>query len=79
MRETPFQALSASDRRGALEMAEERSDCPAYLLEKDVWVVEALRILFESPFGGDLTFKGGTSLSKAWRAIRRFSEDIDIT
>ena len=79
MHETPFQALPAANRYNALEMAEERSHCPAYLLEKDVWVVETLRILFESPFGGDLTFKGGTSLSKAWRAIRRFSEDIDIT
>ncbi len=33
----------------------------------------------ESPFGNDLTFKGGTSLSKAYNAIRRFSEDLDIT
>ena len=51
----------------------------AHLLEKDVWVVETLRVLFEAPFGGDLVFKSGTSLSKAWRVIRRFSEDVDIT
>jgi len=49
------------------------------LLEKDIWVVATLRTLFEAPFAGHLTFKGGTSLSKAWHAIRRFSEDIDIT
>lgn len=52
---------------------------PAYLLEKDVWVVQLLHALFATQFTDDLTFKGGTSLSKAYRAIRRFSEDIDIT
>ena len=51
----------------------------AYLLEKDVWVVQTLSVLFEAPFGSDLVFKGGTSLSKAHRAIRRFSEDVDVT
>ena len=60
-------------------IAENRSGRRAYLLEKDVWVVETLRILVEAPFGRHLTFKGGTSLAKAWRAVRRFSEDIDIT
>ena len=38
-----------------------------------------LGVLFGAPFGRHLVFKGGTSLSKVWRAIRRFSEDIDIT
>ena len=56
-----------------------RSGRPAYLLEKDLWVVWALRALVDPPFGHELTFKGGTSLSKAYRAIRRFSEDLDIT
>ena len=42
-------------------------------------MVATLAVLFEAPFGRHLVFKGGTSLSKAWRAIRRFSEDIDIT
>jgi len=48
-------------------------------LEKDVWVVATPRALFEAPFVGHLTFKEGTSLSKAWCAVRRFSEDFDIT
>ncbi|MFC5699636.1 nucleotidyl transferase AbiEii/AbiGii toxin family protein [Pseudomonas sp. GCM10022186] len=52
---------------------------PAYLLEKDLWVVWALRELFTSPLGEHLTFKGGTSLSKVYRLIDRFSEDIDLT
>ncbi|MBI4197510.1 MAG: nucleotidyl transferase AbiEii/AbiGii toxin family protein, partial [Chloroflexi bacterium] len=50
-----------------------------YLLEKDVWVVWALETLFGGPFGSSLVFKGGTSLSKAYSAIRRFSEDVDLT
>lgn len=79
MAETPYPALSADDRRDALRVAEGTSPHRAFLLEKDIWVVATLRALFDAPFGGDLAFKGGTSLSKAYRAIRRFSEDIDIT
>jgi Nucleotidyl transferase AbiEii toxin, Type IV TA system len=52
---------------------------PTHLLEKDVWVVWALGALFKSPLAADLTFKGGTSLSKAYQIIDRFSEDIDLT
>ena len=44
-----------------------------------MWVVWALQQLFSSPYADHLIFKGGTSLSKAYRAIDRFSEDIDIT
>ena len=79
MPETRFQDLSPEDRRDALEVAERNSSHKAHLLEKDVWVVTTLGVLFDAPFGSRLTFKGGTSLSKAWHAIRRFSEDIDIT
>ena len=81
MVETPFQSLTPGDRLDALVIAANRSRSKrrAYLLEKDVWVVETLRVLVEAPFGRHLTFKGGTSLAKAWRAVRRFSEDIDIT
>ena len=60
-------------------MAAGLSGRPAHLLEKDVWVVQLLQVLFGTDYGSDLTFKGGTSLSKAYNAIRRFSEDIDIT
>ena len=48
-------------------------------VEKDFWVCWILRKLFELPeWGEHLTFKGGTSLSKCWNLIERFSEDIDI-
>ncbi len=71
--------LSPTARRDALEVAERECGQQTYLLEKDTWVVTTLRVLFEAPFGRHLVFKGGTSLSKVWKAIRRFSEDIDIT
>lgn len=74
-----FLQLSRQERSDALGVAAEKSRRPPYLLEKDVWVVWALRTMFESPFGSALVFKGGTSLSKAYGAITRFSEDIDLT
>ena len=74
-----FQTLSAPERREALETATSLGGRPAHLLEKDIWVVQTLSVLFEAPFGRDLVFKGGTSLAKAYHAIRRFSEDVDIT
>lgn len=50
------------------------------IIEKDFWVCWTLRRLFEQPEDAPtLVFKGGTSLSKAFNAIRRFSEDIDLS
>ncbi len=79
MHETRYETLTAADRRDVLEAAERNSNYKAHLLEKDIWIVATLRVIFKVPFAGHLTFKGGASLSKAWRVIRRFSEDIDIT
>ncbi len=48
-------------------------------VEKDFWVCWTLHKLFGlSEWGEHFTFKGGTSLSKCWNLIQRFSEDIDI-
>ncbi|CAM4022705.1 Nucleotidyl transferase AbiEii/AbiGii toxin family protein [Bordetella tumbae] len=74
-----FFDLSKKDQREALEYARANSSRPAHLLEKDIWVVWTLRCLFESPLSAHLTFKGGTSLSKVYKVIDRFSEDIDLT
>lgn len=79
MADAPYKALSTDQRREALEVAARSSGERTDVLEKDIWVVAALGVLFEAPFGRHLVFKGGTSLSKVWRAIRRFSEDIDVT
>jgi hypothetical protein len=49
------------------------------VLEKDVWVCWALQTLFTMPGRLPMAFKGGTSLSKVFKAIARFSEDVDIT
>ena len=50
-------------------------------LEKDIWVAEILRLLYDENLLGahSTAFKGGTALSKCWRAIERFSEDIDLS
>jgi hypothetical protein len=74
-----FLGLSTQDRRDALGVAADRSGRPPHLLEKDVWVVWALAALYASPLGQHLVFKGGTSLSKAYKVISRFSEDVDLT
>lgn len=72
-------ALSKADQGEVLEQAREKTGRPTHLLEKDAWVVWTLGALFESTLAADLTFKGGTSLSKAYKIIDRFSEDIDLT
>lgn len=73
-----FLRLSQGDQREVLEIVREKTQRPTLLLEKDVWVVWALGALFDSTLADDLTFKGGTSLSKAYKVIDRFSEDIDL-
>lgn len=76
---TDYFQLSQNDQREALGVASGISGRSAHLLEKDIWVVWSLCQLFQSPFARDLVFKGGTSLSKGYDIIQRFSEDIDVT
>ncbi|MGB1284046.1 MAG: nucleotidyl transferase AbiEii/AbiGii toxin family protein [Polaribacter sp.] len=49
-----------------------------FAVEKDWWVSRTLDIIFKMDISKHLVFKGGTSLSKAWKLIHRFSEDIDL-
>lgn len=75
-----FLALSMDDRRDACREAEARLRLRASSIEKDFWVCWTLRELFALPgIGEHLNFKGGTSLSKCWQLIERFSEDLDVT
>lgn len=74
-----FARLSPEKRLQELKSAANASNTPIPILEKDVWIVWALQTLFAAPFGEHLVFKGGTSLSKCYGVIRRFSEDVDIT
>ena len=74
-----FLQLRADERREALGVAAALSGRPLHLLDKDVWVVWVLEVLFQAPFAAHLVFKGGSSLSKAYKIINRFSEDVDLT
>jgi len=66
-------------QRVIYEEAARRLGLSAGSVEKDLWVCWTLRALFRLPSSGPhLTLKGGTSLSKGWKLIDRFSEDIDI-
>lgn len=66
-----------SDLRDALNVASGSLGLTVRQLEKDYWVTEVLREL-ATRHRTSVLFKGGTSLSKGWRIIRRFSEDIDL-
>ncbi|WP_136469025.1 nucleotidyl transferase AbiEii/AbiGii toxin family protein [Flagellimonas onchidii] len=55
-----------------------KTNLPPQAIEKDAWVTLMLRMIFTSGLANHLIFKGGTSLSKAFNLIQRFSEDIDL-
>lgn len=72
--------LTAAERAELFIAASQQLGIGPVPLEKDFWVCWTLRELFGLPGVGEhLIFKGGTSLSKVWRAIERFSEDIDVS
>lgn len=74
-----FVSMPDDRRKLVCEQTAARTGLVASSVEKDFWVSWALRELFSLPAWGEhLTFKGGTSLSKGWKLIERFSEDIDI-
>jgi hypothetical protein len=74
-----FLELPTDERRLYFEQAALRRNLSPVLLEKDFWVCWLLEILFASEFADSLVFKGGTSLSKVFGVIDRFSEDIDLS
>ncbi len=72
--------LPAERRRRFFTEAVTATGIPFPIIEKDYWVVWTLERLFSIPeLKTHLTFKGGTSLSKVYRVIERFSEDIDVS
>ncbi len=70
--------LSTGEKQLVLQQASARLGLPSQAIEKDLWVTTILQIVFTLPFSDKLIFKGGTSLSKVWHQIERFSEDIDL-
>lgn len=71
--------LTDNQRKTSMEQASFQSGIIAKAIEKDWWVTLTLKALFQTVYAENLVFKGGTSLSKCWKLIERFSEDIDIS
>jgi len=69
-----FIKLKRKERSQAFRIASQKLGYPAYVIEKDFWVTYILDTLFNR-----ILFKGGTSLSKCYKLINRFSEDIDLS
>ena len=70
--------LSEEDRRIVINQVSSKTGLLPVAVEKDLWVMIALQAIFSTEIAKHLVFKGGTSLSKAWGIIERFSEDIDL-
>jgi len=75
---TTWLTLSKERRIEILNQATELTGLPAVAIEKDWWVSLCLYASFSLPYSEYIIFKGGTSLSKGWNLIERFSEDIDL-
>ena len=72
--------LTPSQRTELYQAASQKLGIGEIIIEKDFWVCWTLQQLFSLPgIASHLIFKGGTSLSKAWGVITRFSEDIDVS
>ena len=75
-----FALLPAAERATVFREAAARSQLgSAMIVEKDFWVCWTLQRIFSSQTVPGPLFKGGTSLSKVYKVIERFSEDVDLT
>jgi predicted nucleotidyltransferase component of viral defense system len=70
--------LDDNSRLVSLNEAARLTGISTIAIEKDWWVTLVLKLIFNSTYSEYFAFKGGTSLSKGWGIIDRFSEDIDI-
>jgi hypothetical protein len=78
MRKRIFIQLSDSEKILLFNQISGQTGLSPFAVEKDWWVVQTLANIFELEVAKHLVFKGGTSLSKAWKLIDRFSEDVDL-
>ncbi len=62
----------------AIQLTAEIMQIKPIYIEKDYWVTFALHTIFRNEIGKDSVFKGGTALSKCYKMIDGFSEDIDL-
>jgi hypothetical protein len=74
-----FLLAEPDERRDVYAVAAAGTDLPPKIIEKDVWLCWTLDVLFSQDGRPQMAFKGGTSLSKVYGVIDRFSEDIDLT
>ena len=74
-----FLQLSPEEQADILQTRATKLGWRAEHLEKDIWICWVLQGLFAMPGRLPMAFKGGTSLSKVYAAIKRFSEDVDVT
>lgn len=70
--------LSEQDRTNVFTEVARLKNLHISSIEKDWWIVQTLSVIFSMEYANALIFKGGTSLSKGWNLIQRFSEDIDL-
>ncbi len=73
-----WQDYTIEERQVILHESSKAKHLPALAIEKDWWVTMVLKALTLTQYAQLMSFKGGTSLSKGWNLIERFSEDIDI-
>ena len=73
-----FSDLQTKQQQQIIQTVAIASQLDAQSVEKDWWVTQVLKAIFSLPYAEHLSFKGGTSLSKCWHLIERFSEDVDI-
>ncbi|MBK8854961.1 MAG: nucleotidyl transferase AbiEii/AbiGii toxin family protein [Saprospiraceae bacterium] len=78
MAKIDFYTLDKAEKEAIFVAIAAENGMTPFAVEKDWWVSRTLDILFQMEIAKNLVFKGGTSLSKAWKLIHRFSEDIDL-
>ena len=78
MAKIDFYTIDNAEKAAIFSEIATQNGMTPFAVEKDWWVSRTLEIIFQMPIAKHLVFKGGTSLSKAWKLIHRFSEDIDL-
>lgn len=78
MTKISFHNLPEIEKINIIQQVSNIQGLAPFAVEKDWWVVQTLAVIFKMQVGEHLVFKGGTSLSKAWNLIDRFSEDVDL-
>lgn len=78
MSKIDFYTLPEEEKVEIFSVIAENMRMSPLAVEKDWWVSRTLQVVFDMDIATHLVFKGGTSLSKAWKLIQRFSEDVDL-